>query len=191
MKKTHYVLGACAIMMSLVIGIFLLLNKPDNTMGSQIYPMTFTDLIGTRVASTTTGVDFRVTATGGYSATTTYPFALSGASEATLVFDITAASSTAGVRLAILGSNDPGCGTATTTTIYNLLTAAQVRWFDASPFLDNASVISSFTNATGTIAWENPVKLQRALHFSELNMECLSVEISASSTVLYSQYKLK
>lgn len=189
MKKIHYVLGACAIIV--FIGIFLLLNKPDNTMGSQIYPQTFTDLIGTRVASTTTGVGFRITKTGGFSGTTTYPFSLNKASETTLVFDVVKASSTAAISLSILGSNDPGCGTATTTTIYNLLTVGQIRWFDASPFIDNASVISSFSNATGTITWTNPQMIQRALHFTELNMECLAVEVNASSTEIYGQYKLK
>ena len=188
MKKIHYVLGACAIMAFIVIGIYLLLNKPDNTMGAVILPRTFTDLIGTRIASSTTGVSWY----GANVASTTYPFALLSASEATIFFDITAASSSASnVHLSIYGSVDPNCSTATTSTIYNLMTKAQIRWFDALPFIDNATVISSFDNATSTIVWSNPTFIQKALHFSDLNFECLMVEANASSTILYSGYKLK
>ena len=185
MKKIHYVLGVCAII--IVIGIFFLLNKPDDTMGAQILPRTFTDLIGTRTASTTVAVGWY----GNYAASTTYPINLLKASEATLVFDTVSASTSAGAYFSILGSNDPGCETATTTTIYNLLTKAQVRWFDAGQFLDEATVISSFVNSTTTIGWANPQKIQRALHFTKLNIECLAVEVNASSTEIYGQYRLK
>lgn len=186
MKKIHYVLGICAIM-AFVIGIFLLLNKSDNTMGAQIYPIRFTDLIGTRIASSTTGVAWYNYGT----ASTTYPIALFGASDALLVLQVTEASSSAAlIGFSILGSNDPGCNTAVSSTVLNILTKSEVKWFDALPFLDNASVISSLTG-TSTILWLNPPKVQRALHFTNLNMECLALEVNASSTILYGQYKLK
>ena len=170
-----------------IIGTIGFFFKEKLTMGAMIYPATFTNLIGSRVASTTTGVawyDYGA-------ASTTYPFALLGSSEATIVFSATNASSSAYAGFSILGSNDPNCSTATTTTIFNLMTKAQVRWFDATPFLDNAALITSFSNTTTTLPWVNPSLNQRALHFTDLNMEFLAVEVNASSTVLYGQYKLK
>ena len=191
MKKIHYVLGACTIM-AVVIGIFLLLNKPDNTMGAQILPATFTDLIGTRVASTTTGVNWY----GNFVASTTYPFSLLGASQASIVFDITAASSSgsavSAIHFSILGSNDPNCSTATTSTIYNLMTKTQIRWFDASNYLYGSTAITSLSTATGTILW-NGVRtgIAREISLVDLDIECLAIQMNASSTELHASYKLK
>lgn len=181
-KKTILVLIGLAI-----IGTIGFLYK-EKSMGAMIYPATFTNLIGTRTASTTAGVGWY----GNLAASTTYPFALGGAEDATIVFDTTAASTSAStIHFSVLGSVDPNCSTATTSTSYNLMTKAQVRWFDAMPFIDNAAVISSFSNGTSTIVWDNPIQIQRAIHFTDLNFECLSVEMNASSTIVHASYKLK
>ena len=188
--KIYYVLGACAIMVAMIVG-FLLLNKPDNTMAGMIYPATFHNLIGTRIASTTTAVGFY------RYGTSTYPFALFGATEASVVFDpITASTSAQGgsaIYFSLLGSNDPGCDTATTTTIFNLLTLDKIRWFDAMSFdAMSYSVTTGFSNGTSTIAWINPsIGAQREIHLTGLNMNCLAVQVTASSTSLYVQHKLQ
>ena len=152
------------------------------------------NLIGTRTGSSTVPVDFRVTATGGQSATTTYPKWIGNADTAVITLGVFAASSTANVKFNILGSNDSGCDTSTTTpgVNVNILKASEVQWFDASSHLSGSAVITSIVDATSTIAWTNPTAgYLRELILTDLSMNCLALQVSASSTRLWSQIKLR
>ncbi len=171
-----------------ILGTIGFLYREKSALSAIILPKPFTDLVGTRTASTTVPVGWY----GNFVASTTYPFPLFGASDAIVVFDIgNASTSASAVSISVLGSNDPNCSTATTSTIYNLMTKAQIRWFDAGSYLDGATVVSSFSNGTTTVFWNNPSGNQRALKFTDLSMECLAMEVNASSTQVYAHYKLK
>ncbi len=194
MKKILYVLGACAIMLAMIVG-FLLLNKPDNTMAGIIYPVPFTNLIGTRTASTTVTVGFYGDiATNG---TSTYPIPLLNSSTASIVFDAVTASTSAqggsAIYFSILGSNDPECNTAlTSVTAGEHMTAGQIRWFDAMNHVVKATAITGFSNGTSTFAWANPIiGAQREVVLENLDMHCLAVRINASSTSLFAEYRLR
>ena len=194
MKKIHYVLGVCAIAMLLFVG-FLLLNKPDNTNAGVIYPVPFANLIGTRTASTTVAVGFYGTANA--NGTSTYPVALLNSSNASIVFDpVTASTSAQGgsaIYFQIIGSNDPECTTALTSiTAGDHMTLGQIRWFDASKHMVASTVLTALANATTTFEWLNPiVGMQREIVLEKLDMNCLAIRIAASSTSLFTEYRLR
>lgn len=193
MKKIHYVLGVCAIALMLFVG-FLLLNKPDDTIAGAIYPIPFTNLIGSRTASTTVTVGFYGTAnTNG---TSTYSIPLLNSSNASIVFDPVTASSTTGgaaIYFQLLGSNDPECITAQTTiTSGEHMTLGQIRWFDVSNHMKASTVLTGITNATTTFSWLNPIiGMQREIVLDNLDMNCLAIRVAASSTSLFAHYRLK
>jgi hypothetical protein len=147
-----------------------------------------TDLVGTRIGSTTDPVSFPTK----NAASTTYPFYVGGKKIGVISLGVVAASTSANVQVSILGSNDYGCNTATTSTILNVLTRGEVQWFDAASHLKNSAVTSSFANGITTLVWTNPsVNTIRELILDDLALECLALNISASSTSLWSQYRLQ
>ena len=192
MKQYKNIIGALGVIAVLILAGAMYLNHVNKAIGGEIYPKPFANLIGTRTASTTVGVGWY----GKYAASTTYPFSVSGVNSASLVFDAVSASTSAqggsGVHIAILGSNDPECATASTTSSLNAMLVTEIKWFDAGPYLANAAVTSALSSATTTIAWENPFTgAQRVLNFQNLNINCLGVQVNASSTSLQASYRLK
>lgn len=178
----------------LVILISFLFQVFRNAEGTEAQTGATLNLIGTRTGSSTVPVDFRVTATGGQSATTTYPKWIGNTDTAVITLGVFAASSTANVRIDILGSNDSGCDTSTTTpgVNVNILKASEVQWFDASSHLSGSAVITSIVNATSTLSWTNPTAgYLRELILTDLSMNCVALQISGSSTSAWSQIKLK
>jgi len=148
-----------------------------------------TELIGTRTASSTSPVGFYAA----NAASTTYPFFVGDSSTVSVALNaINASSSAANVQLSIFGSNDYGCNTATTSTIYNLLTKGEVKWFDAGQYLAGASAPTSLSAATTTLIWTNPVAgTGKVLNFDNLNVECLAIQVCASSTELFAEFRTK
>lgn len=191
MKKIPYIF--CGLIAIIFIAIVILFN--NNSSAGVIYPVPFTNLVGTRTASTTVAVGFYGSI--GTNGTTTYPIPLLNSSEASIVFDpVTASTSAQGgsaIYFTLIGSNDPECNTAQTSiTAGEHMTVAQIRWFDAMSYVRNAAVITGFVNGTSTIAWTNPtIGAQREVHLEKLNMNCLAVQVAASSTSLFASYRTK
>lgn len=141
------------------------------------------DVFGTRTGTSTTNVDFNVAATGGNSASTTYPVYIGDdIDEATLFVYVDSASSTANLTMSFLASNDPTCETSGATGIH---------WFDAGDNLKN-KVHSTSLGSTSTLAWVNPsAGTGRQIIFENLNSKCLAFDVSGSSTEAWAELKTK
>lgn len=147
------------------------------------------DVIGTKNGTTTTFVGFY----GAHTATSTYISKIGAASTATYGLQVGNASSSADVQLSIFASNDDSCDTATTTTIYDVVTMSQINWFDAKPFLFNDNTAQTLTNGTSTLTWNtsNGGKTGRTLLLTNLAAQCLRLDVNASSTELRAELRLK
>ncbi len=172
---------------------FKIFNKPQEVSG-MLDMSVATDLIGTKVGTTTTGVGFY----GKNTASTTYPFYIGGTVDNVVItLKATAASSTAqggsNVTMEILASNDRECNTATTTTIYSdVITVNQINWFDSALFLENTLGTLALSSATTTLIWTNPLTTAgKIINLTAVNTNCLALRVSASSTVLWAQYKYR
>ena len=148
------------------------------------------DVIGTQAVTTTVGVGFSITSTGGQSATSSYVSRIGGKIN-TAVYTIraTAASSTSNATFDIQGSNDAFCDT-TATTGGNLPLASEINWASAGDHLRGKAHATSFSNASSTAGfyWENPAIGNvngKEIILTDLNYECLKLNVSGSSTVLY------
>lgn len=151
------------------------------------------DLIGTRVGTTTTGIPFAV-----YGASSTYPFRIdSEVDEVTVLLNPVLASTTAeggGVIFSMFQSNDFDCDTASTTATLAYPIKNEITWYDAMSHLNRlAGSLSNLSNGTTTLFWplagSNTVRKEVTL--TNLNTRCLMLEITASGTVLYAEYKAK
>jgi len=187
MKKNFLFGGITAILIIAVIWLYL--PKTNKALGNvQIWGPT--DIVGTKIGTTTTGVNFAVNAgVEGYSATSTY-VATTTALTDVLIFTVKAlaASSTAGVHFSILGSNDYKCDTATTTTIYDVITMKQINWFDIGSHVAGLAGSQTISTGTSTIVWENPAVAQgKDIVLTNVNYNCVALQVSGSSTVLWIQ----
>lgn len=144
------------------------------------------NVAGSRSATTTTGVAFEQYDIG----TSSYPWHINGASEATYTFYWTAASTSAEgageIHYHVLGSNNIGCHSATTSTSSKIPLKIEVPWYDAGPFLKNqdqsttlSAATTSFIGSAGTIG------VGRSVTFENLPFQCLKLEISGTSSALY------
>lgn len=149
------------------------------------------NVIGTRVATTTTGVGFYGAITG----STTYPtFIGREIDTAVYTIDLVNATSTYNVYFSILGSQDNQCDTASTTysSAYNNYLTSEIQWFDVGDHLKDKVHSTSLSAATSTIVWINPIKgTKREIILEDLNVNCLALEVAASSTVLQAQITTK
>lgn len=188
MKK---ILLAIAIVGIIVAGIIYFTQRQalgtDPSAGAEIDYAS--DVIGTRVGTTTTGVTFWEN-----SATSTYRVRTSGASTAIFTVFATAASTTAEGPLAtfnFFGSNDWDCATASTTGgSLNPILTTDINWYDIG--YNVAELAGSQTlSGTSTIAW-TPTGLQgKTITLPNLNYECIRVQTAASGTVMLMQVRLK
>jgi len=117
-KMNKYLLiGGAVILVAIAVWLVF---KPQGVLGlaSTSFVNYASDVVGTKSGTSTTPVDFRVTATGGQSATTTYVSKL-GDQINTAVYTLKTgnASTSANLHFSVLFSNDDYCSTATTTTI--------------------------------------------------------------------------
>lgn len=197
--KKHYLIGGLALV--LIIGATIFWPK-DNIPKDQdeeqniglVFRSYASDVVGTKVGTTTTGVQFTDNA-----ATTTYVSKIGGLiNTAVYTFGIKAASSTAAgesnLKMSILASNDDHCDTATSTTIEDLVATGEVNWYDAAPFLLNGASEQSLTNGTSTISWITsglgPGNGREVL-LTDLNAECLALQLNGSSTRVWAQIRTK
>lgn len=160
-------------------------NPVANTAGEPL------DLIGTTTGTTTVGVGFYEYGTKG---TTTYPFRVGTDKKiVSLTLHTTDASTTAMATFQILSSNDYDCNTATTTTIYDVVTTSQINWYDASGHIRELAGSSSTINATTTTIQWHPTgaNQNQQIILTDVNAKCLALRVNATSTVLSTQFITK
>lgn len=143
-----------------------------------------TDIVGTNVGTTTTGVSFYARV-----ASTTYPVKLGADKKNVTLFLKSLATSTSegSVSFSILGSNDRECYTASTSagTLNSVLTS-DINWYDIGDKVVNATGLTSLNSATTTFTWmTNGTAKGKTLTLDNVNAKCLALEVAASSTVLH------
>jgi hypothetical protein len=153
------------------------------------------DVVGTKSATSTTGVGFSITATGGRSATSSYVSRIGGVkNNAVYTIKPLAVSSTAALYVEIEGSNDDYCGTTNTDVSVNTPLVSDINWYSAGDHYVNKVHSTSFDNASSTsfTSWANPkVGVGKEIILTDLNYECLRFNISGSSTVAWVQIRTK
>ena len=152
------------------------------------------DVVGSKSGTTTTGVNFSVTSTGGQSATTSYIKKTGGIQDIAIytIKVLEATSSNANLNFSFLGSNDYECETASTTSSIDAITVPDINWFDVSDHLKDRVHSTAFSSATTTFSWINPVSESgKVIILEDLSYECLRLDMSGSSTVAWIQLKLK
>jgi len=184
------------------IVVIVLLKKPDNGnlgLATSSFIINATDVIGTKTGTTTAGVGFSITGSGGQSATTTYVVKTgAGVDQALATFKVKNASSSANIHISGLFSNDDYCkaavATSTTDALYtDIPLLGDINWFDAAPLLDGHSSSQEFTVGTSTLVWDTSglAGSGRSLLITNLGAECLALQVSGSSTVLWTQIRTK
>lgn len=174
-----------------ILGVIFLLsggsNPPTISFGS--IGNKAIDVIGTRVGTTTTGIDFGTATT-----TKFYPVNI-GIDIDAAMFSIKTTSVLApnpGVNIEIVKSNDSSCETATTTTVMNVPTASQINWYDQSMHLYNVVNTRALSAATNTITWYPTTAGQgKEIMLDNLGVRCIGFNVSASGTTLFAQLVTK
>lgn len=151
------------------------------------------DVIGTKTATTTVGVNFAPSTGLIPSATSTYVTKIGDADEVTYTFRALKASSTARLIFAWQGSNDDYCDT-TATSGGNLPLVSEIAWYDIGDHLNETVHTKEWTSATSTqtINWTNPMDGQgKAAHLHHLDFQCLRLGVQGVSTTLHAQISTK
>ncbi|MBU1145664.1 MAG: hypothetical protein KJ971_07445 [Firmicutes bacterium] len=146
------------------------------------------DILGTRAATTTTYANFTGNLAAGATTTTKKRI---GNYVDMVTFDIFAAnaSSSPGVGMtayfSVLGSNDTGCETATTSTIYNVPITSEIRWFDIGRNTVNLANSLTLDTSTTTFPWTGIlVGDSTQIVLKDVVAECIAFQANASSTSL-------
>ena len=96
------------------------------------------------------------------------------------------------LQFSFLGSNDDFCWTASTTSSIGRAVVSEIIWFDIGDHLTNKVHSTSLSAATSTLIWANPIAgTGREIILENLNYECLSLQISGSSTSALVQLNTK
>lgn len=180
----------------LVIGLVIfLLNKPKDfgseaNAGPEI-DFAF-DIVGTRIGTTTTPELFH----GGHTvASSTYRVGAGGADQLILTLLAVEASSTpsGSLSLSFLGSNDFNCMTATTSPDFgNPILTTDINWYDIGDHVAELAGTVTIPVATSTLNWLSiETGTSRDIVLENLDYQCITVELSASSTSLLIQGRLK
>lgn len=191
-KRTLFLVGGITAI--LVIVVFCLVKFPkEKPLGLETHEFTKfeTDVVGTRVVTTTIGVGFSITGTGGISATTSYITKIDG-SKTNAIYTLmpTHASSSAKLQFDIWGSNDAYCDTTTSTAgnSTNIPLMSEIYWFSAGDHVENRTHLVDLLNNSSSayFNWANPTSTMAAqILLTNLNYECLKFDVAGSSTVLY------
>lgn len=195
MKKIFVLVGIVAI--GVLIVAFFINGKSDATgnLGEANikYP---SDVVGTKVGTTTAGVYFA----GPHSvASTSYIIRSGSADKAIFTARAVNASTTLGasVQFSVYGSNDWSCTTATTTRNVNDTTNEQVLmtevfWYDIGSHISELAGSQTSSTGTSTLLW-TPTDGGYGTDFTltNLNYQCIKLEVSASSTELLIQVRNK
>lgn len=189
MTKTNKLSIGILLGIAVVIGILLGVSYFKDRTAFAGLSSAARDLVGTRVGTTTTPVLFYTP-----SATTTYPILIGGDID-TAVISLIATASTTGslMNLAILGSQDSQCDTATTTTsLPNTIVTGDINWFDVSSNIKDLAGSTSLTGTTTVISVSSTAaSYGKEIVLTDLNVRCLALQVNASSTNLYSQIRIK
>ena len=191
--KKWLLIGGVCILVAILAYVLL---RPQGVFGlaTSEFAVNASDVIGTKTGTTTAGVNFAVNAAvAGRSATSTYLIKTGWqVNEAMFTFGIKNASSTSNLHISLAVSNDDYCATATSTTPGMDWPARQeINWFDAAPFLDGHAT-QDFAVGTSTMVYTNPpAGTGKTLLLTNLNSECLQLQASGSSTVVWAQVKVK
>jgi hypothetical protein len=155
-------------------------------------------LIGSHVATTTAGVLFN-SSTGSMSATTSYIAKIGGNVE-NAVFTLKAlnvSSTFSAVSVALQGSNDDFCDTKATSTVDarcsgDCVLTGDINWFDAGNNLKNTAQNKTLASSTNYVYWSGMNAGDGSqIVLTDLNYECLKLNVSASSTNLYAEVRTK
>lgn len=192
-NKLKIVLYSAGLASLVAVLLFFVLNNPfragavtANLSGEPVA------LIGSRTGTTTTGVNFYVRA-----ASTTYPFRL-GPDKTNVTFFISALATTTDLQggqasISVLASNDDQCDTASTSAGILLTTVTgDITWFDASSNVKDS--VGQTSLASSTVVFNFPglnMAKRRELVLKDLNAKCMALEVSASSSVLYTEFMAK
>lgn len=152
-----------------------------------------TDIVGTKVGTSTTGVGFYEPS----AATSSYPIFIGNRDLAIYTIKILGASTTNGanIRFEIDGSFDDFCNTASST--YGILDPVLIRdinWYSAGDHLKNKVHSTSFGNSSSTasLLWDNPVAgASNEIILTDLNYRCLRLNVKGSSTITWVQLRTK
>jgi len=179
------VLGSLVVLAVLGAAIFNYVRGNKFGMNSTEFTYYASDLVGTHSGTSTVGVYFG----DNRASTSTYVKRISTTKDnATLLFNVTSASSTAVAYFEIFGSNDDYCET-TTTTATNYPNMTDINWYSAGDTIINRTHLSylSTDSATSLLKWTNPTSTHPGPQVSmwNLNYECLRLDVAASSTILY------
>jgi len=194
-KISLYSLLTLLVVVIICVGVFIKSDVKQNlsgTSGLSTYGRPV-DLIGTKTGTSTVGVGFSITSTGGQSATSTYP-KLIGADvdEVIYTLGIKNASSTANLHFSMLGSNDTRCETASTTSSLNYITIGEINWFDIGQHERLTQITNPLSVGTSTLSWDNPaVGSGKPIVLEDLNYDCVALQVSGSSTSLWVQISTK
>ena len=184
-KSVFYVLAFVLLLAAGLIAFYAGFNRPKEIQAGFSEPAR--DIIGTKVGTSTTGVAFY---TDSWASSTKAILIGGNVDSALFSIKTTAASSTPSGRVSwhIYGSNDLGCDTATSSTIYNVITTSQINWYDLA--------FSSLFNGTSTITNMSYYPIGNyatgtSVMLVNLNWQCLKFDVSGSSTVVSVQMKTK
>jgi len=147
------------------------------------------DVVGSRIGTTTTAVNFATNV-----ASTTYPI-LIGREYDSVDFNIFVkeASTTPNMFFSVLASNDFDCNTSTTTTsMANTVVKGDINWFDIGSHILNLAGSKTLNSGTSTISWI-PLSAGTGtiLSLTDLNVNCLALEVNASGTSAWIQAQKK
>ena len=191
MKQGIIVIAIIAVI-ALIGGIIgFNLNQPDGLgLATTEFRNYASDVIGTKIGTTTTGVLWPA-------ATTTKEYIIKtggGIKQATFTVKptVTPAAWSQDVLLNFYGSNDDYCDTATITSVLDKVITSEINWFDIGTNLREFAGSQTIAGATSTITATFAKTIQgKVINLTDLNYECLKVGVVASGTTLWAQVKTK
>ena len=191
MKQGIIIIAIIAVI-ALIGGIIgLNLNQPDGLgLATTEFRNYASDVIGTKIGTTTTGVLWPTS-------TTTKEYIIKtggGIKQATFTVKptVTPAAWSQDVFLNFYGSNDDYCDTATTTSVLDKVITSEINWFDIGTNLREFAGSQTIAGATSTITATFAKTIQgKVVNLTDLNYECLKVGVVASGTTLWAQVKTK
>ena len=191
MKKI-FVLGGIVIIGILIVAFFINKDGDANENLGEANIKLPSDVIGTKTGTTTAGVYFASRATS------TYRIKSGSADQLMLTMLAIKASTTPGswVNLSLLGSNDWDCMTATSTLNANDTTnqqvlTSEVNWYDIGQHVVELAGTQTIPSATSTLTWTSTAGHSQDITLTNLNYQCVKVEISSSSTEVFMQARNK
>lgn len=197
MSKTKITIALVAVVLFFIAGYFGSRLKPEKAFGKNSAQLKLfgADVIGTRTGtSTPVGVCFAC-ANNGPTATTSY-VSFIGQQKSTAVYNINiqGVSTTPMAQFDIQGSNDYRCDTTATSTTDTSLggdepLVSEIQWYGIDN-LRNAVYTNTLTSGSSTafVKYASSALIAGttdSIVLTELNYNCLKLNVKASSTMMY------